>query len=172
MYSNVPNTSSTLKWLSMLALALMMMSATTATANPKHKKKHNNITHQLRRHLYSPEQIIRHSDELKLTDAQSLKIRQAMKQASNRTIDLRFELHKESKILTKMVAKQSTNAKKVLAQADKVMALESKIKRTTLQLMLTVKNVLTKEQIAKIEEHRQKQRHNKRRMMKRRRGPF
>ena len=134
----------------------------------------------LKRHLYPPEQVIKHAETLGLTDAQLKIIGNAMKRASNKSIDLRLALRKETTKLNKMVQETDPNGgkttQKILTQADKVMQIESKLKRTRLELMLAVKAALTKEQIAKIKEHQQKRRQHRRPHhrwgKKKRGGPF
>lgn len=118
---------------------------------------------ELRGKLYPPQQIIKHSEALGLTDAQRQKIKAAIKEAQDTTLDLRFELQEESVKLNKLLDEDTIDAAKATAQADKVMRIENAIKRTHLEMLIKVKNTLDAEQKQKIKEHIERQR--------RRRGP-
>lgn len=170
-----------LTWIFTIGVAMVFITPQSATAQPPHKKKHHGHMNALKRHLYPPEQIIKHAETLGLTDAQLKTIGNAMKRTSNKSIDLRLALRKETTKLNKMVAETDTNGgkttQKILLQADKVMQIESKLKRTRLELMLAVKAALSKDQIAKIKEYQKKRRQHRRPPhphwgKKKRGGPF
>jgi len=105
---------------------------------------------ELKEYLYPPRKIMKHADELELTRKQRQTIKAALRAANAQISDLRFELQEEQDRLTQMVAGDQ-DADAILAQADKVMALEARIKRTHLKLMLDVKGVLTAKQRQEVE---------------------
>lgn len=115
---------------------------------------------ELKEHLYPPRKIMKYADELELTEQQRQLIKAALRIANAEVSDLRFELQQEQDRLTHMVAgDESVDA--ILAQADKVMALEARIKRTHLKLMLDVKGALTPKQRQQVEAHLAKKRGRK-----------
>ncbi len=77
--------------------------------------------------------------------AEAQQIQEAMSQT-------REMLAKESAALAELVKLDKVDEKAVLAQADKVMALEADAKRAQLRLLIKIKNALTPEQQAKLKE--------------------
>ncbi len=106
----------------------------------------------LARYLYAPEKILGHAQELGLSEAQRQMIREEVHRAQSRFLDLQFEMQPESEKLVTLVREQPVSETKVLAQVDRILALEKEIKKTHLSLLIRLKNSLTPAQLARLEE--------------------
>ncbi len=106
----------------------------------------------LARHLYAPEKILGHAEELGLSDSQRQLIRDEVHKAQSRFLDLQFEMQPESEKLVSLVREKPVPEAKVLAQVDRILALEKEIKRTHLSLLIRLKNSLTPAQLARLDE--------------------
>lgn len=96
--------------------------------------------------LWGPRQLLKHQDELKLTDVQKKAIRKIVKDAQGRLVDLRFDLDTEVNNLEKILAQPKIDEAAALAASQRVMALEAEIKQVTLKSFIQMKNLLTPEQ--------------------------
>lgn len=97
-------------------------------------------------HLWGPRQILKHRDELKLTEAQDKAIRKLVKDGHIKLIDLRYDLDAETQALEKLLAQPRIDEAAAIAKSQRVMALESEIKITTMRMLIQIKNTLTPEQ--------------------------
>lgn len=104
-----------------------------------------------------PRMILRAQDELGLTDKQKKALKQAIKDAQAESLDLEFKVQEEAEKLAKIISRDSFDIDKALAQADKLMAAETALKRVKLEMMLKTKSILTKAQLEKIAEFRESQ---------------
>ena len=69
-------------------------------------------------------------------------------------IDVQFDLQGESQKLVHLLQTRPVDETAVMAQVDKVLGLEREIKRTQIQLVVRIKNLLTEAQQAKLSELR------------------
>ena len=128
--------------------ALMFVAATTAVA------QHPPDEDPIGRNLFPPELIMGHSQELGLQERQRAVIKAEVQKAQTRFIDLQWDAKEETEKMARLLRQSPVDEAKVLEQADRVMALERDIKKTQLSLLIRMKNVLTPEQIAKLETFR------------------
>lgn len=108
------------------------------------------------RQLFPPELVMSHHEEIGLQDKQRSAIRAEVVKLQSRVIDLQFQLGDESEKMVALLRGTPIDEAKVLEQADKVMALEREIKRLHLSTLIRIKNTLTPEQIAKLQEIRKR----------------
>jgi Spy/CpxP family protein refolding chaperone len=106
----------------------------------------------LARHLFPPERVMGHAQEIGLDDAQRNAIRKEVQKAQSRFLDLQFDLQTEMETLVRLVQENKVEESKVLAQLDRVLALEKEIKKTQISLLVRIKNALTPAQQAKLAE--------------------
>ena len=106
------------------------------------------------RYLVPPDLIMGHSQELNLADKQRAAIKAEVQKAQSRFIDMQWDLKEESEKMVRFLQQTPVDEARVLEQADKVMALEHDIKKTQLSLLIHIRNLLTAEQMSKIEEIR------------------
>ena len=103
------------------------------------------------RHLFPPELIMAHSQDIGLSDQQRATIKNEIRKAQEKFIDLQWDMKEQSGKLEGLLAQWPADEAKVLDQADRVMSLEREIKRTQLALLLRIRNSLTRDQSAKLE---------------------
>ncbi len=136
--------------LAVFTLALLMCAP--AFARPgRGKGRGGGMKRHLAKHLYPPEMLMRFQDDLALTSTQRKTLLKEMKATQSKATDLKFALHGEAQKLTKLLAADRVSEKKALAQSDKVMGMERKMKRLHLRLLVRIKNMLTAEQKATLD---------------------
>ena len=104
------------------------------------------------RYLFPPDRVIGHALELGLTDAQKSAVRNEVQKAQGKFVDLQFELQGESEKMSRLLQEQPVDEGKVLAEVDRILALEKEIKRMQVSLLVRIKNALTPAQQAKLAE--------------------
>jgi Spy/CpxP family protein refolding chaperone len=104
------------------------------------------------RYLFPPDRVIGHGLELGLADTQKTAIRNEVQKAQGRFVDLQFELQGESERMTRLLQEQPVDEAKVLAEVDRILAIEKEIKKMQISLLVRIKNVLTPAQQAKLAE--------------------
>lgn len=100
--------------------------------------------------LFPPRLIMRYQGEIGLTEEQRKAITEAMGEAEGKVVDLRWQFEAESQKLGQIMERERVDEKEAMTQAEKVMALEQKIKREHLALLIRVKNQLSASQQEKL----------------------
>ena len=106
------------------------------------------------RYLVPPDLIMGHSQELNLQDKQRAAIKAEVQKAQSKFIDMQWDMKEETEKMVRLLQQSPADEARILEEADKVMALEREIKKTQLSLLIRIRNTLTPEQIAKLEEIR------------------
>lgn len=104
------------------------------------------------RYLYPPERVMSHAMELGLDDGQRNSIKTEVQKAQGRFVDLQFELQGESEKMIRLLQEKPVSETNVLAEVDRILALEKDIKKAQISLLVRIKNVLTPAQQAKLSE--------------------
>ena len=104
------------------------------------------------RFLFPPERVMGHSLEIGLEDAQKTAIRDEAKKVQGKFLDTQFELQGESEKMVRLLQGGTVDEAKVLAQVDRILALEREIKKAQISLLVRIKNILTPAQQAKLAE--------------------
>jgi len=99
-------------------------------------------------HLFPPELVMAHQQAIGLTDHQRSAIQSAMREAQGTFVELQFQLSGEVETLQRLLQRTSLDEAEVLAQVDRVLAVERQVKRAQLRLMVRIKNQLTEQQQA------------------------
>jgi Spy/CpxP family protein refolding chaperone len=102
------------------------------------------------RELFPPQLIMRHQSDIGLTDAQRQAITKEMAAAQADVLDVRWKLEEKTAALTRLLSAEKIDEPAALAAADEVLALEERLKRVRLGLMIRVKNQLTPAQQASL----------------------
>jgi len=97
--------------------------------------------------LYPAHIIMRHQKRLAITEAQRSQITGAVKAFQSEGADLQRSMQSERQLLRQSFAGYTINTKDSLAQAEKVLALESQLKLAHFRQLIKIKNTLTEEQI-------------------------
>lgn len=102
--------------------------------------------------LFDPQLVLKHAQELSLQPAQRTAIINALKEAQGDLLDLQLQMAERSEGLLKVMEGQRVDEAAALAQVDRVLGLERDMKRKQLQLLIRIKNALTKEQQERLQE--------------------
>ena len=103
------------------------------------------------RELFPPEMIMGHAEELGLKDAQRAALRAEVVKLQTKVIDMQFQLGDEAERLASLLKATPIDEARALEQSDKVMSLEREIKRLHLGTLIRIKNMLTAEQVLKLQ---------------------
>lgn len=106
----------------------------------------------LARLLFDPQLVLKHAQDLGLQPAQRTAIINAIKEAQGDILDLQLQMAERHEELVKSASPVRVDETAALAQADKVLGLERDMKHKQLQLLIRIKNVLTREQQDKLQE--------------------
>ncbi len=101
---------------------------------------------------------MRNQKAINLTPDQQGVIREEMRQAMPRFTELQWQLSAEEETLESLVRADSPDEKQILAQFDKLMLVESELKRVRFALLVKLKALLTPLQQQKLEELKKRQR--------------
>ena len=104
------------------------------------------------RYLYPPELIMSHAHDLGLQDKQREMVKNEVQKAQSKFFDLQWQTKEESDKMIKLLQQSPADEAKILEQADRVMSLEREIKRTHLGMLIRLRNLLTQEQQAKLQQ--------------------
>ncbi len=103
------------------------------------------------RQLFPPELVMNSSQQIGLVEKQRAAIKSEIQKMQSKFLDAQWDLQEETGKMTALLQQSPIDEAKVLEEADKVMALEREIKRAHLALLIRIKNLLTLEQVAKLE---------------------
>jgi Spy/CpxP family protein refolding chaperone len=106
--------------------------------------------------VFPPELVMRYAADIGLDDRQRAAIKDAVVKTQARVLDVQWDLQGEAEKLARLLQATPVDEAAVLAQADKVMGFEREVKRTHLALLVRIKNVLTDQQRAKLQELRKR----------------
>ncbi len=106
------------------------------------------------KYLFPPELVMKYSQDLGLDERQRTAVKENVQKAQAKFLDLQWGLQEESQKMVRLLQARPVDEAAVLAEADKVLALEREIKRTQLSLLIRLKNLLNEPQQAKLMELR------------------
>jgi len=106
------------------------------------------------RYLFPPDLVMGHAQEIGLDDAQRNGIRNEVRRAQTKFLDLQFDLQTETEKMARLLQEKPVDEARVLAQVDRILAQEKEIKKTQIGLLIRIKNLLTASQQAKLAEIR------------------
>jgi Spy/CpxP family protein refolding chaperone len=104
--------------------------------------------------LYPPELIMRYAGDIGLDERQRNAVKEAVQKAQSKFIDVQWQLQEESEKLVRLLQPKPVDEAAVLAQVDRVLALEREVKKTQISLLVRLKNLLTDPQEHKLAELR------------------
>lgn len=107
--------------------------------------------------LFPPELIARGQAEIKLTDEQLQRFREATEKVEARARELGARMKKENDAFAALLKPSQVDPIAALAQLDKLLEAEREMKHAQIAFMLTIKNNLTPEQQAKLTAFRKTQ---------------
>jgi Spy/CpxP family protein refolding chaperone len=93
--------------------------------------------------LFEPELIMRHQRELSLSEEQREAFIQEVQRTQSDLVPIQLEMMEATEELAALLEEAQIEEARALAQADRIMALESEVKKTHLTLLIRIKNLLT-----------------------------
>ena len=106
------------------------------------------------RFLFPPELVMQHQGQIGLQESQRAALQSAIQEAQTTMLRMQFALAAEAEKLTKLLEAPRLEEKDVVAQVDRILAIEREVKRAQVTLMVRIKNTLTEEQQAKLRQLR------------------
>jgi|SRR5947209_5314127 len=133
-------------------LLLVLLSAVAAWAEPAPPGDD-----PIAKVVFPPDLVMKYSQEINLDERQRAAIKENVQKAQAKFVDVQWELQAESQKLARLLQAKQVDEAAVLAQVDKVLALEREVKRTQIALVVRIKNLLTEAQQAKLMELRRQE---------------
>jgi Spy/CpxP family protein refolding chaperone len=106
--------------------------------------------------LFPPELVIRYAQEIGLTDEQKEALKPEVEKAQARFKELQPQLQQEVQAGAALLKEERPDTEKVLAQLDKVLAVEREMKRLQLTVLIAIKSKLTAAQQTQLQELKRK----------------
>ncbi|HEY0780828.1 MAG TPA: periplasmic heavy metal sensor [Thermoanaerobaculia bacterium] len=106
----------------------------------------------LARFLYPPDKVLGHAQEIGLDEAQRKALRGELQKAQSHFLDVQLDMQPETEKLAQLLQEKPVDEARVMAQVDRVLALEREVKKTQLALLIRIKNLLSPAQQAKLGE--------------------
>ncbi|MEI8293652.1 MAG: periplasmic heavy metal sensor [bacterium] len=107
---------------------------------------------KMSRAFFPPELVMRNQTSIGLTADQRSAIREEMRQTMPRFTELQWQLGAEEEALDALVRADRQDEKQILGQFDKLLQVESELKRVQLGMFVRIKSILTPEQQDKLRE--------------------
>lgn len=92
-----------------------------------------------------------HASELKLTPIQMAFVRKEVENSNVKFNELSWQLDEAVEILRQRILVHAVDEKRALAQLDRVLDIERKIKRLDIRMSMRIRNQLTLEQLGKLQ---------------------
>lgn len=108
------------------------------------------------RELFAPDLVMKHGREIGLDDRQRSAIKEAVQKTQAKALDAQFDLQEDSEKMVRLLQASPVDEAAVLAQLDRVLALEREVKRAQIGLLVRIKNQLTPAQQGKLRELRRR----------------
>src|SRR5262249_5857251 len=102
--------------------------------------------------LFPPELVMQNQQAIGLSEEQKNTLKADLRKAQQRFIELQWQLQDETEKLVALIKQDRVDEQQTLAQLDKVLAAERDIKRAQFSLLIQIKNHLTPEQRARLQE--------------------
>jgi len=102
--------------------------------------------------LYPPDIIMKHQQRLGITDSQRKNISRAVQRFQSEVAELQWTMQNDQQQLHQFFSGYVIETDKALAQAERVLALESQFKLAHFKLLIAIKNELTEDQIDMVDQ--------------------
>jgi Spy/CpxP family protein refolding chaperone len=101
--------------------------------------------------LFSPEFIMQNQQAINLTENQRNTIARELQNAQSEFMNFQWDLSKEAEKLKLLLEKQNPAEATVMEQMDRLLAIENRIKKKQIALLIRIKTLLTNEQQEKLQ---------------------
>ena len=107
-------------------------------------------------HLFPPELIMQNQGRLKITESQREAILQEIYKVQATAAQVQWRVADESEKLNQLLERENVQESEALAQADRMMNWETAVKRAQLTMLIRIRNLLTTEQKAMLNDLRRR----------------
>lgn len=112
----------------------------------------------LAENFFPPELVMQHQQAIGLSEDQRALLKTEIRKAQTRFTELQWQLQDEGEKILSLVKQERIDEQKVLAELDKILGVEREIKRAQISLAVKIKNSLTPEQQARLQDIKNKAR--------------
>jgi Spy/CpxP family protein refolding chaperone len=106
----------------------------------------------LKEYVFPPELVMQNQQAIGLTEDQKAYFKTEMRQAQTRFTELQWKLHDEMEKFVALLKPAKVDEQQALAQLEKVLAAERDVKHTQMTLLIRIKDHLTADQQARLQE--------------------
>jgi Spy/CpxP family protein refolding chaperone len=96
--------------------------------------------------FFPPEIVMQNQQAINLTEAQRNNITKEMQNAQSEFMNLQWESENETEKFKTLIQKEKPAEAEVLSQLERMLAIENKIKKRQISLLIRIKNILSHEQ--------------------------
>ena len=140
-----------------MILALLLLAASLASAQqPAPLPPGQPGPDPLGQSFFPPELVIQNQQAIGLTDEQKTYLKTEIRSAQLKFTDLQWKLQDEAEKMVALAQQPHVDEAQALAQLEKVLSLEREVKRAQITLLVHIKNKLSPDQQAKLEDLRGK----------------
>jgi Spy/CpxP family protein refolding chaperone len=133
-----------------LLAAWIALAPTTWAQQPMMQGGHDPMA----RLLYPPELVMQQQTSIGLRPEQRATITKAIQAFQTKTVDLQWRIQEQTQRLLGLLGRPTVDQAAVLTQVDEVLTAEREIKRAHLAMLIEIKNALTAEQQARLDQAR------------------
>lgn len=108
--------------------------------------QHNPDVDPIGKAFFPPEMVMQNQQAINFTEAQRNSITKEMQNAQSEFMTLQWELEKETEKFKILIQKEKPAETEVLGQLERMLAIENKIKKRQISLLISIKNLLSHEQ--------------------------
>lgn len=106
------------------------------------------------RNFFPPELVMQNQQAISLSEAQRNSFAKEMQTAQSEFMTLQWDVQKEMEKFKTLIEKENPGEAEVLEQLERMVAIENKIKKRQITLLIRVKNLLSHEQQEKLQKLR------------------
>jgi Spy/CpxP family protein refolding chaperone len=131
----------------------ILFAAITALAVPQlANAQDHDLESQLRPFLAPPEMVMRFQRQLNINDDQRQAIQEKITELQTEIMDLQWDLQDQGQTLVELVSQETADLSDALMQLDRVLDVESSIKKRHMRMLLEIRQILNTEQRLRLQE--------------------
>ena len=105
------------------------------------------LSNILERQLFPPELIMQNQARLQITEAQRATITSEISKLQSAVVQMQWGVADETQRLVEQLRQPSISEERALSQVDRLIALETAVKRAQLTMLIRIRNALTPRQV-------------------------
>lgn len=138
--------------ITLLSAGLLLAVGLVAAQQPPPRAEHDPFAGL----VFPPELVMAHQNAIELQPEQKDSIRKEILSVQTQFTELQWQLQDAAETMRSLLGQPRADEQQVLAQLDKVLDAERQIKRLQIGLLVRIKNNLTPEQQARLQELRRR----------------